>query len=67
MTVYVGVDIAKKSYDRVQRLFEKGVVTAQKHDEAEACQEQDHGDKAVIIIICLAFFQSLSPMIFRYC
>ncbi|MBP1638522.1 MAG: secretion protein HlyD family protein [Bacteroidetes bacterium] len=32
----VGVDIAKKSYDRVQRLFDKGVVTAQKHDEAEA-------------------------------
>ena len=27
----VGVDIAKKSYDRVQRLFDKGVVTAQKH------------------------------------
>ncbi|SFK91412.1 HlyD family secretion protein [Porphyromonadaceae bacterium KH3CP3RA] len=32
----VGADIAKKSYDRVQRLFEKGVVTAQKRDEAEA-------------------------------
>lgn len=32
----VGVDISKKSYDRVQRLFDKGVVTAQKHDEAEA-------------------------------
>lgn len=32
----VGVDISKKSYDRVQRLFEKGVVTAQKRDEAEA-------------------------------
>ncbi|NLJ01134.1 MAG: HlyD family efflux transporter periplasmic adaptor subunit [Bacteroidales bacterium] len=32
----VGVDIAKKSYDRVERLFEKGVVTAQKRDEAEA-------------------------------
>lgn len=32
----VGVDIAKKSYDRVQRLFEKGVVTAQKRDEVEA-------------------------------
>lgn len=31
-----GVDIAKKSYDRMQRLFEKGVVTAQKRDEAEA-------------------------------
>lgn len=32
----VGEDIAKKSYERVQRLFEKGVVTAQKRDEAEA-------------------------------
>lgn len=32
----VGVDIAKKSYDRVQRLFEKSVVTAQKRDETEA-------------------------------
>lgn len=32
----VGANIAKKSYDRVQRLFEKGVVTAQKRDEAEA-------------------------------
>lgn len=32
----VGEDIAKKSFDRVQRLFEKGVVTAQKRDEAEA-------------------------------
>jgi len=32
----VGVDIARKSYDRVQRLFDKGVVPAQKRDEAEA-------------------------------
>lgn len=32
----VGVDIAKKSYDRVERLFEKNVVTAQKRDEAQA-------------------------------
>lgn len=32
----VGVDIAKKSYDRVQHLFDKGVITAQKRDEAEA-------------------------------
>lgn len=31
-----GVDIAKKSYDRVQALFEKKVVSAQKRDEAEA-------------------------------
>jgi HlyD family secretion protein len=32
----IGVDIAKKSYDRIERLFEKGVVTAQKRDEVEA-------------------------------
>ena len=32
----VGVDITKKSFDRVQRLFDKGVVPAQKRDEAEA-------------------------------
>ncbi len=32
----IGVDIAKKSYDRVERLFEKGVITAQKRDEVEA-------------------------------
>lgn len=32
----VGVDIAKKSYTRVQNLFDKGVVSAQKRDEAEA-------------------------------
>jgi len=32
----VGVDISKKSYDRAQHLFDKGVITAQKHDEAEA-------------------------------
>lgn len=32
----IGVDIAKKSYDRVQRLFDKGVIPAQKRDEAEA-------------------------------
>lgn len=31
-----GVDIAQKSYTRVQNLFDKGVVTAQKRDEAEA-------------------------------
>lgn len=31
-----GLDIAKKSYDRVQKLFDKGVVAAQKRDEAEA-------------------------------
>jgi HlyD family secretion protein len=32
----VGVDIAKKSFDRVQHLFDKNVVSAQKRDEAEA-------------------------------
>ncbi len=32
----IGVDIAKKSFDRVERLFEKGVVTEQNRDETEA-------------------------------
>ena len=32
----IGVDIAKKSFDRVDRLAGKGVVTAQKRDEVEA-------------------------------
>jgi len=32
----VGVDIAKKSYDRIQHLYDKGVIPAQKRDEAEA-------------------------------
>ena len=32
----IGVDITKKSYDRVERLFQKGVVTAQNRDEVEA-------------------------------
>lgn len=32
----VGVDIAKKSFTRVQNLYDKGVVTAQKRDETEA-------------------------------
>ncbi|MDR0660726.1 MAG: efflux RND transporter periplasmic adaptor subunit [Prevotellaceae bacterium] len=31
-----GLDIAQKSYTRVQNLYDKGVVTAQKRDEAEA-------------------------------
>ena len=31
-----GLDIAKKSYERVQRLFDEGVMTAQKRDEAYA-------------------------------
>lgn len=30
------VDVAKKTYDRVQRLYDNGVVPAQKKDEAEA-------------------------------
>ena len=32
----VGLDLAKKSLDRVQRLYDEGVVTAQKLDEATA-------------------------------
>ena len=32
----IGVDITKKSFDRVERLYEKGVVTAQNRDEVEA-------------------------------
>lgn len=32
----VGVDIAQKSFTRVQNLYNKGVATAQKRDEAEA-------------------------------
>ena len=32
----VGVEITKKSYDRVQKLFDKEVIPAQKRDEAEA-------------------------------
>lgn len=32
----VGTDIAQKSYSRVQNLFDKGVVTAQKRDEVKA-------------------------------
>ena len=31
-----GVEIAKKSYDRMEALYKKGVVSAQKRDEAEA-------------------------------
>lgn len=31
-----GVEIAQKSYERVKNLYEKGVTTAQKKDEAEA-------------------------------
>ena len=32
----VGLDIARKSYERISRLYEEGVVTAQKKDEMEA-------------------------------
>lgn len=32
----VGVTLARQSYDRVQRLYEEGVATAQKRDEAYA-------------------------------
>ena len=35
----VGVDITKKSYERIQHLFEEGVVTAQKRDEVLAQYE----------------------------
>jgi len=31
-----GVDIAEKSYTRVKNLFDQGVMSAQKHDEAKA-------------------------------
>ena len=31
-----GLSIAKKSFDRIQNLFDKGVVSAQKRDEVEA-------------------------------
>ena len=31
-----GLEIAEKSYNRVNRLFEQGVMTAQKRDEAKA-------------------------------
>ena len=31
-----GADVAKKSYERVQRLYDEGVVTAQKRDETYA-------------------------------
>ena len=45
-----GLDIAKKSYDRVNRLFEEGVVTAQKRDEAlasyQALQAQEQAAKS---------------------
>lgn len=36
MKAQAGMEIAKKSYDRVEALFQKGVTTAQKRDEAAA-------------------------------
>ena len=35
----VGVTLARQTYDRVQRLYEEGVVSAQKRDEAHASLE----------------------------
>ena len=35
-TLVAGLEIAEKSYTRVQRLFDEGVMTAQKRDEALA-------------------------------
>ncbi len=35
----VGVTLAKQTYDRVRRLYEEGVVSAQKRDEARASLE----------------------------
>lgn len=35
----VGVSLAKKTYDRVQNMFNDGVVPAQKRDEAEAAYQ----------------------------
>ena len=35
----VGVTLARQSYERVQRLYDAGVVTAQKRDEAHAALE----------------------------
>ncbi len=32
----VGVNISKKSFNRIQRLYKKGVISAQKRDEVEA-------------------------------
>lgn len=31
-----GLDVMQKSYDRVKRLYDQGVISAQKHDEAKA-------------------------------
>lgn len=43
-------EVAKRSFDRVQRLFDEGVVTAQKHDEVyatyKAMQAQERAAKS---------------------
>ena len=45
-----GLDIAKKSYERVERLYNEGVMTAQKRDEAlaqyQALQAQEQAAKS---------------------
>ena len=42
-----GAEVAKKTYDRVQRLFDEGVMTAQKRDEALAAYKSlEAQDKA---------------------
>jgi len=45
-----GLEIAKKSYERVQRLYDEGVMTAQKRDEAlanyKALQAQEKAAKS---------------------
>lgn len=45
-----GLEIAQKSYERVQRLFDEGVITAQKRDEAlanfKALQAQEQAAKS---------------------
>lgn len=45
-----GLEIAKKTYDRVQRLYDEGVMTAQKRDEAfanfKALQAQEKAAKS---------------------
>ncbi|MBP3228693.1 MAG: efflux RND transporter periplasmic adaptor subunit [Bacteroidaceae bacterium] len=41
----VGVDIAQKSYDRIQNLYQEGVVTGQKRDEVKAKLEAAQADE----------------------
>ena len=42
-----GVEIAEKSYNRVNRLFEQGVMSAQKRDEAKAQKLPVHSTKSL--------------------